>query len=154
MMLGARGTSIIVSSGDGGVAGNTSQQCTNFVPTFPSTCIFVTSVGSTTGIIETASGFSSGGFSNVFTTPGYQIVAVETYLSIIGNLNAGKFNRLGRAFPDVSAQGQNVVEALNGIGRLISGTEASSTAFASIIALINDVLLSNGNGFLGFLNRY
>jgi tripeptidyl-peptidase-1 len=36
--LGAQGVSILFSSGDGGVAGTRSDNCTTFVPTFPSTC--------------------------------------------------------------------------------------------------------------------
>lgn len=42
--IGARGTSIIFSSGDGGVAGIRNDSCTTFVPTFPSGCPFLTSV--------------------------------------------------------------------------------------------------------------
>ena len=36
--LGARGTSILFASGDGGVSGGQSQSCSKFVPTFPSGC--------------------------------------------------------------------------------------------------------------------
>lgn len=36
--LGARGVSILFSSGDGGVSGTGFQECTTFVPTFPNTC--------------------------------------------------------------------------------------------------------------------
>lgn len=46
MQLGARGVSILFSSGDGGVSGSQSQTCTTFIPTFPSGCPFVTSVWS------------------------------------------------------------------------------------------------------------
>lgn len=43
--LGARGTSILFSSGDGGVSGtNADDSCTTFRPTFPSGCPFLTSV--------------------------------------------------------------------------------------------------------------
>ena len=41
MQLGARGTSVLFASGDGGVAGADADQnpnCVTFVPTFPSTC--------------------------------------------------------------------------------------------------------------------
>ncbi|KAK6992571.1 Pro-kumamolisin, activation domain-containing protein [Favolaschia claudopus] len=38
MQLGALGTSLIFSSGDGGVSGSQSQSCTNFIPTLPSDC--------------------------------------------------------------------------------------------------------------------
>lgn len=36
--LGARGTSILFASGDGGVAGSQTTRCTTFLPTFPSGC--------------------------------------------------------------------------------------------------------------------
>ncbi len=36
--LGARGTSILFSSGDGGVAGSQTTRCTTFLSTFPSGC--------------------------------------------------------------------------------------------------------------------
>lgn len=44
MQLGALGTSILFSSGDGGVSGGQSSSCTDFVPTYPSTCPYITSV--------------------------------------------------------------------------------------------------------------
>jgi tripeptidyl-peptidase-1 len=36
--LGSQGTSILFSSGDGGVSGSQSGSCSKFVPTFPSGC--------------------------------------------------------------------------------------------------------------------
>jgi len=39
------GTSTFMPSGNGGVAGNEGVACTTFIPTFPSTCPSVTSVG-------------------------------------------------------------------------------------------------------------
>lgn len=45
MQLGARGVSILYSSGDIGVAGaRLGTECTDFVPTFPNTCPYITSV--------------------------------------------------------------------------------------------------------------
>lgn len=38
MGLGARGVSLVFSAGNGGVAGYQDQKCTQFVPTFPSSC--------------------------------------------------------------------------------------------------------------------
>lgn len=59
---GARGISLLFSSGDGGVSGGQSQQCTKFVPTFPAGSPYVTAVGGSTGSgPETAAGLSSGG---------------------------------------------------------------------------------------------
>ncbi|EKM48428.1 uncharacterized protein PHACADRAFT_266366 [Phanerochaete carnosa HHB-10118-sp] len=79
--LGARGTSILFASGDGGVSGSQPQSCSEFVPTFPSGCPFMTSVGATqltsSSGGETAASFSSGGFSNYFGTPSYQTAALD-----------------------------------------------------------------------------
>ena len=79
MGLGARGTSILFASGDGGVCGVQSQSGTRFIPTFPSTCPYVTSVGGTVGTPETGVNFSGGGFSNYFSNPSYQTPAVSAY---------------------------------------------------------------------------
>ncbi|KAL5512352.1 hypothetical protein ACEPAG_3344 [Sanghuangporus baumii] len=154
MQLGARGTSILFASGDGGVAGSQSGRCTNFLPTFPSGCPFMTSVGATTGIDETAADFSSGGFSNIFTQPSYQSSAVSSYLTALGNTNSGRFNRNGRAFPDVSAQGENVEIVVGGETGTVAGTSCSSPIFASVISLLNDRLIAAGSSPLGFLNPF
>ncbi|KZT38182.1 family S53 protease-like protein [Sistotremastrum suecicum HHB10207 ss-3] len=153
--LGAAGMSVLFASGDGGVAGSRPRSCNNFVPTFPSGCPFMTSVGATQGFFpEVAAGFSSGGFSNYFDQPSYQSDAVNTYLDTAGLLEIGRFNASGRAFPDVSAQGVNFVIVNGGDVGTVSGTSASSPVFASIIALINDRLVAAGKPVLGFLNPF
>ncbi|KDQ58299.1 hypothetical protein JAAARDRAFT_177501 [Jaapia argillacea MUCL 33604] len=153
--LGARGVSILFGSGDGGVAGLSNSTCTNFVPTFPSSCPFVTSVGATTGTNpEAATTYSSGGFSNIFTMPSYQSAAVTKYLDTIGSLNTGKFNATSRAFPDISAQGTNVGFAIDGAASLFSGTSCSTPIFSSVIALLNDRLRAVDRPPLGFLNPF
>ena len=155
MQLGARGVSILFASGDGGVSGSQSARCTNFVPTFPSGCPFMTSVGATTGIgPETAASFSSGGFSNIFAQPSYQASAVSTFLTALGNTNSGKFNRAGRAFPDISAQGVSVEIVQDGQAGLVDGTSCASPIFASVISLLNDRLIAAGKPVLGFLNPF
>ncbi|KAI0795785.1 family S53 protease [Abortiporus biennis] len=152
--LGARGTSILFASGDGGVAGSQSSSCRNFVPTFPSGCPFMTSVGATEGVPETSADFSSGGFSNVFARPSYQSAAVSAYLTKLGSTNAGKFSTTGRGFPDVAAVGNNVeINFQNQFG-LVGGTSCSSPIFASIVSLINDRLIAAGKPVLGFLNPF
>ena len=151
--LGARGTSILFASGDGGVAGLHTTACsTSFLPTFPSGCPFLTSVGATTGTNETAATFSSGGFSNFFAQPAYQNGAVSQFLDTIGTLNAGKFNVTGRAFPDVSAQGEKVQIVVAGKTGSVAGTSCSTPIFASIVSLLNDRLIAAGKPPLGFLN--
>ncbi|KAF8522013.1 family S53 protease-like protein [Gautieria morchelliformis] len=155
MQLGARGTSILFASGDGGVTGSQTSSCSTFVPTFPSGCPFLTSVGATTGIgPETAASFSSGGFSNVFAAPSYQTAAVSSFLSTLGNTNRGLFNRTGRGFPDISAQGVNVEIVSGGSAGTVSGTSCSSPIFASVISLLNDRLIAKGKSPLGFLNPF
>ncbi|OSD03903.1 family S53 protease [Trametes coccinea BRFM310] len=155
MQLGARGTSILFSSGDGGVSGSQSQSCTTFIPTFPSGCPFVTSVGATTGIgPETAADFSGGGFSNIFAQPSFQSGAVSTFLNALGRTNAGKFNAAGRGFPDISAQGENVEIVFQGQFGTVAGTSCSCPITASTIALLNDELAAQGKPALGFLNPF
>ncbi|KAI0344587.1 family S53 protease [Trametopsis cervina] len=152
--LGARGVSILFSSGDGGVAGSQTTRCTNFLATFPSGCPFMTSVGATTGVPETSASFSSGGFSNFFGVPSFQQSAVSSYLTKLGNTNSGKFNRTGRGFPDIAAQGDNVEIVFQQQAGLVAGTSCSSPIFASIISLINDHLAAAGKPPLGFLNPF
>ncbi|KAL1949190.1 hypothetical protein VTO73DRAFT_10996 [Trametes versicolor] len=154
--LGARGTSVLFASGDGGVSGsqsNTACDGAAFIPTFPASCPYITAVGSTQGVSpETAADFSAGGFSNIFARPSYQSDAVNSYLQGLGNTNAGLFNTTGRGYPDVSTQGvQFIIEAA---GKLqgVDGTSASSPTFASVVALLNDQLLNAGKSPLGFLN--
>ncbi|CDO70822.1 hypothetical protein BN946_scf184801.g14 [Trametes cinnabarina] len=116
--LGARGTSVFFCSGDNGVYSfsfNSLCDATDFGPTFPSTCPFLTSVGGTQGFSpEVAASFSGGGFSNMFARPDYQAAAVDSYLTRLGGQFAGLFNQSGRAFPDVSAQSVDFITRISG----------------------------------------
>jgi len=153
MTLGARGVSLLFSSGDGGVAGITSgTACTTFLPTFPGSCPYITSVGSTQNVPETAGPFSGGGFSDIFAVPSYQSTSVASYLAKLGTTNGGLYNATGRGFPDVSTQGSEVVMAYQGEVGNVFGTSCSSPIFASVVALINDQLIAAGRPVLGFLN--
>ncbi|KAJ7064080.1 family S53 protease-like protein [Mycena amicta] len=157
MQLGAAGISVLFSSGDGGVAGGEFEpaDCVQFVPTSPGGCPFITSVGGSTGLPpQTAASLSSGGFSNHFATPNYQLGAVTAYLESIGDQYAGLYNASGRGFPDVAAQAESVEIAwMNGFW-LVHGTSCSSPIFASMIALLNDRLIAAGKPVLGFLNPF
>ena len=107
--LGARGVSVIFSSGDTGVGSacqtNDGTNTTRFLPTFPAGCPFVTSVGGTHYVNpESAISFSSGGFSDRFPRPSYQDTAVSAYLDILGGQWQGLYNPNGRGIPDVAAQ--------------------------------------------------
>ncbi|KZT41769.1 family S53 protease [Sistotremastrum suecicum HHB10207 ss-3] len=154
--LGAAGVSILFASGDGGVAGSQTSSCSaSFLPTFPSGCPFMTSVGATQGTSpETAASFSSGGFSNFFAQPSYQSAQVKSYLTALGSTNAGKFNTSGRGFPDVAAQGVNFQIVDGGQTGGVDGTSCASPTFAAIISLVNDRLIAAGKPVLGFLNPF
>ncbi|OSX61674.1 hypothetical protein POSPLADRAFT_1070312 [Postia placenta MAD-698-R-SB12] len=153
--LGARGVSVIFASGDGGVSGNKNSECTTFVPTFPSGCPYVTSVGATTLLPnEQAAAFSSGGFSNYWPQPSYQSAAVSAFLTQLGGNSSGLYNASGRAFPDVAAYG-TLYDIYNSRAALeVSGTSAAVPTVASIVALLNDRLLTAGRATLGWLNPW
>ncbi|KAI0080805.1 tripeptidyl peptidase A [Panus rudis PR-1116 ss-1] len=163
--LGARGVTLTFSSGDGGVGDgdpdpatsqcltNDGRNATEFLPLFPPSCPFVTSVGGTIFVPETAVDFSGGGFSNVFPRPLYQEAAVSKYLKALApGTYAGLFNPKGRAIPDVAAQGRFFRIFLSGVPRSIGGTSASAPTFAGIVSLLNDARIRNKQPTLGFLN--
>ncbi|KAJ3553440.1 hypothetical protein NM688_g3614 [Phlebia brevispora] len=171
--LGARGVSVIFSSGDGGVGGSsrdTANQCPNgnfnFVPVFPASCPYVTVVGSTSlrpvpnGVIghyQEAASYSAGGFSNHFNVAPHfqwQLPFINNYLNSIYPQYLGRFSPLGRGFPDVSALGTNVAVDYRGVATKASGTSASAPMFASMIALINAERFERGKAPLGFLNPF
>lgn len=103
---------------------------------------------------ETSAPFSSGGFSDVFAQPEYQLEHVTSYLNSIGADAelAGRYNASGRGFPDVSLQAQTFEIVVGDDVTYITGTSASCPVLASMIALVNDRLLAQGENVLGFLN--
>jgi tripeptidyl-peptidase-1 len=168
--LGARGVSLMFSSGDGGVGDGdpdpATQTCftndgrnkTAFIPGFPASCPFVTAVGATTQTnpeVAVFDFFSGGGFSNFFARPSYQDQDVTNYLNTLPKgTYAGLFNPNGRAIPDVAAQGDNFKVFIGGEAFLIGGTSASSPTFSGFVALLNDVRLQAKLPPLGFLNPF
>ena len=104
MKLGMQGVSLVVSSGDSGVAGpagddDNADGCLGptgaiFSPDFPATCPYLTTAGATflppggdvTKDQEVAvTRFpSGGGFSNIYPIPSYQANAVSTYFATAG----------------------------------------------------------------------
>jgi len=164
-LLGARGVSVIFASGDFGVGdgdpdptttkchSNDGNNTLKFLPIFPATCPFVTTVGGTTQIPEIAASFSDGGFSDRYGRPSYQEAAVSSYLQALPNgTYAGLFNPEGRAYPDVSAQSDFFKVFVSGRAGTVGGTSAASPTFAAIISLLNDARISRGLPPLGFLN--
>jgi tripeptidyl-peptidase-1 len=154
--LGSRGVTVVFSSGDSGTGSaclsNDGKNTTKFQPQFPAACPFVTSVGSTRYLNETATFFSSGGFSDYWKRPSYQDDSIKAYFHKLGEKNKPYFNRHGRGFPDVSAQGFGFRVYDKGSLKGYQGTSASAPAFAGIVALLNDARLRANKPTLGFLN--
>lgn len=165
--LGARGVSLLFSSGDSGVGANGTcfsndgKNTSMFIPAFPAGCPFVTTVGATYKFApevvayDARNGFSSGGgFSNYFPRPAYQEPAVDGYLAQLGGQFKGLYNTFGRAYPDIAAQGEHYVEVWDNRNILVDGTSAACPTAASVISLVNDALIAAGKRPLGFLNPF
>ena len=157
--LGARGVSILFSSGDSGVGSaclsNDGKNTTEFQPQFPASCPWVTSVGGTRYVEpEAATYFSSGGFSRLWSRPFYQEAAVPLYLAKIGNKFDKHFNRNGRGFPDVAAQSYGYRVYDQGTLKGYQGTSCASPTFAAVVAQLNGARKSIGLPPLGFLNPF
>ncbi|KAJ6490826.1 subtilisin-like protein [Mycena sanguinolenta] len=150
MQLAAMGVSMLFASGDGG-ASDKQTNCTEFVPMFPPTCPYVTSVGGTFFQPSTAFTFSGGGFSNYFPIPSWQATDISAYLESIGDQFSGMYNPNGRGFPDVASEWEVYIVNEGGVTS-VGGTSCASPIFASFIALVNDRLIAAGKPVLGFLN--
>lgn len=156
MKLALQGVTVLYSSGDFGVAGNSGQCITadgkslndgkdgQFNPSFPGGCPWITSVGATqvrngSSIAEPEVACemvirSGGGFSNVFAMPSYQEAAVKRYFNESPppyNDNTFNNSKVVRGFPDVSANGANYVTAVDGKFTLSYGTSGELRSYLS-----------------------
>ena len=163
--LGARGVTFLVSSGDSGVGANgtclsnNGKNTSRFLPEFPNSCPYITSVGGTkdfnpeVAALDPTSGFTSGGgFSNYFPRPAYQDDIVPAYIHSLGTEFSHLYNKTGRGYPDLAAQGQAFMTIWNGTVVPLDGTSASAPTVAGILTLVNDALIAAGKPPLGFLN--
>jgi len=115
--LGARGISLLVSSGDGGLGDEDGSDCftndgknkTTFLPAFPAGCPYVTTVGATEQFEPEVSAYrmaglgpdnkthgfyaSGSGFSYYFDRPSYQDKVVPAYVSALNGLYDGLYNK-------------------------------------------------------------
>ena len=149
-----------------------------FAPQFPANCPALTAVGATfipvgasaAGDAEVAvtSFPSGGGFSNIYnrSESTWQKDVVEGYLAknLVNftsyestdnssfNKDGGIFNRIGRAYPDVAAIGDNVAIFVGGRSALIGGTSASAPVFASLLTRVNEERIAAGKSTVGFVN--
>jgi len=110
---------------------------------------------------------SGGGFSNRYAAPAYQKSALASYFSkhdpghpyyVAGpngtgvGANGGIYNRAGRGYPDVSANGANFRAYTNGTNFHWYGTSLAAPLFASVLTLINEERTAVGKGPVGFVN--
>ncbi|KUM56310.1 hypothetical protein ACN42_g10903 [Penicillium freii] len=167
---------------DGAANGCLGPEGKIFNPQYPSNCPYVTSVGGTMLYADqtvkdaesvmhadlggTSANFTSaGGFSNYFPQPEYQKKAVEKYfkdakltypyyseLEVNVNTTKGLYNRIGRAYPDVSANGAVFPAYTNGSLVHYYGSSLASPLFASVLNLINEERIHKGKGPIGFVN--
>ena len=111
---------------------------------------------------------SAGGFGNYFPAPQYQQSAIANYFyrnpspyptyayngsaASIG-ANGGRFNRLGRGVPDVSATGNNLTVVYNDcLANYGGGTSMAAPIFAAVVHLLNEERLAANKSTLGFVN--
>jgi len=172
--LGARGVSFFTASGDSGVGvqgdcvTNDGKTTATFLAVFPATCPYVTAVGATTGYkpeivaLNPSNNFASGGgFSRYFAQPGFQGPSnASTNGSVVTNyvnglkIEASLYNKAGRGYPDLAANGYHFQTIWNGNSRVLDGTSASVPATAAIFSLVNDALIAAGKSPMGFLNPW
>lgn len=122
-------------------------------------------------VLKNAPNFASaGGFANYFPAPKYQKSALANYFSKhdpglpsyvakydsknITNLgtNGGFYNRAGRGFPDVSANGAQFRMFNNGTNKHFYGTSLAAPIWGSILTLVNQERTNIGKGPIGFVN--
>jgi tripeptidyl-peptidase-1 len=113
--------------------------------------------GTEVSVSAQKAGFTSGGgFSTYTEMPAYQKTAVDEYLSTQASKlpPSSYFNSKNRAYPDVSAMGNNflIYMASEGGWQPVGGTSASSPTFAGVSAYLNDLSYKVKGKPLGCLN--
>lgn len=166
--LGVQGVTIVVSSGDDGVANFQARgdpsKC-GYNPSFPASSPYVTAVGATMGAesnkpevacTSTNGGIitTGGGFSTKFSAPKYQQSTIAGYFAGLSSEQqpASGYATSGRGYPDISMAGYNYEVVVGGQVFAVSGTSASAPVVASFISLVNAERYNLGLPALGFIN--
>merc|ERR1711918_75952 len=107
------------------------------------------------GEVAVKAGFSSGGFSSIFSVPEWQATFTQAYLDSGAKRPKTGFSATGRGVPDISSYGDNwALRFGKGKWDTAGGTSASSPLIASLIAKLNAARLANGQGTMGFMNPW
>ena len=158
ILLAAKGVTLVAGSGDNGANG--------YIPSFPSTSQYVTSVGITQGpeynlteiVCSTKTGgtaISGGGFSTTENAPDWQKPFISEYFS---SLNSSQvpipgYNINGRGYPDIALLGHLYRYEVDGYQFYFGdGTSFSCPVFAGMVALVNAARLASGRSAIGWLN--
>jgi tripeptidyl-peptidase I len=172
--IGARGTTLLFASGDAGVGSygtcQNDKNQTEFTSLYPSGCPYITTVGATKNfepeVVAYRPAFtdpdgvahgnytSGSGFSVYFQRPKYQDKVVSEYIQSLNGEYDGFYNKQGRAYPDIAAQGLYFAYFWNGTEGVISGTSASTPLLGGILSLVNDARIAAGKPSFGFLNPW
>jgi len=152
--FGVTGRSILFASGDNGVG--CTAKCDKFVPNWPASSPYVTTVGGmyVQGTSVIGDTIASGGFSNTFKQPAYQQAAVKAYLASHTTPPTTFFNATGRAMPDIAAFSEAVQIVYELIPLSVSGTSCATPIVSAVISLLNDARLNAKKAPLGFLNPF
>lgn len=179
MKLGVQGVSILVATGDDGVAGykarNNTKLC-RYSTSFPATCPYVTAIGGSQNaendpedhqvstLLEWAANApeqqgpyfkltTAGGFSDYFPVPSFQRDAVSAYKSSPhGKRAKAGYNTTGRGIPDISSNGINFQIWITSFKALVCGTSGSAPSTAGMISVANAQRAKQLKRRLGFLN--
>jgi len=93
---------------------------------------------------------AGGGFSHFFNRPWWQENATNSYLNSSAKLPpSAYFNRMGRAYPDVSVVSHNFLIRLMGRYTSVDGTSASCPSFSGMVSRLNDLRSSLHQSSLG-----
>lgn len=123
---------------------NEGKNTSMFVPTFPASCPYSTTVGGTKKYAperwasEELGGFCGGdGFSNRFGALDFVKEVQTSYVKGLGNEYEGLYNKTGsRGYPDVSAQGSKYLIQTSGSPNLVGGTSASTVSIEVLNSLL------------------
>jgi len=153
--MGVQGITVFTASGDEGTGKQGMFGCKKFAPEWPASCPYITTVGGTylQSAKEIAWTNSGGGFSSVFSRPTWQDKTVAAYKASASLPDSSLWSPDGCAKPDIAALSTNYQVFSGGVAAgTLSGTSASSPAFAGMIAVVNDLLAASGKPPVGFIN--
>ena len=72
----------------------------------------------------------------------------------LGNEFSGLYNKNGRGYPDIAAQGYHFITIWDGMVVPLDGTSCSAPTASAVIAVVNDALIAAGKPTMGFLNPW